>query len=52
MLPTLESEGERYTLFIKRLKRLESNMTLTRKLLRFGRPIIHFKDIINRIQEN
>ena len=36
-LPTLESQGERYALFITKLKKLEANMSLTRKVLRFGK---------------
>ncbi len=37
MLPTLESQGERYSVFITKLNKLHDNMCLTRKVLRFGK---------------
>jgi hypothetical protein len=46
MLPTLESEGERYSLFLKRLNRLEVSMSVTRKVLRFGKELPLAKNII------
>jgi hypothetical protein len=49
MLPTLESEGERYSLFLKRLNRLEASMSVTRKVLRFGKPLPLVKNIIQRL---
>ena len=51
MLPTLESEGERYSLFLKRLGRLEVSMSVTRKVLRFGKPLPLVKKIIERLNK-
>ena len=51
-LPTLESQGERYSLFITKLKKLEGNMSLTRKVLRFGKQLPLLRSIITRARNH
>ena len=49
VLPTLESQGERYSLFITKVNKLHDSMSLTRKVLRFGKQLPLLKNIINRV---
>ena len=48
IMPTLRKEGERYRVLTKKLDNLHDNMVITRKVLRFGRPLTLLKDIIDR----
>lgn len=52
LVPMLAKQGPRYLDLKERLELLGSNMSLTRKVLRFGKPIPLVKGIMDRIKEH
>ena len=51
-IPVLQSQGPRFVELTDRLSKLAANMSITRKVLRFGKPLPLIKAIIDRIREH
>lgn len=49
MIPIIATKGPAYIDSKERLEKLAANMSLTRKVLRFGKPIPLIKAIMDRI---
>lgn len=49
LLPTLKARGAHFNEFVDRLSKLKSNMSMTRKVLRFGKEIPLITGIRNRL---
>mmetsp|Transcript_40374 Transcript_40374/g.29748 ORF Transcript_40374/g.29748 Transcript_40374/m.29748 type:complete len:156 (+) Transcript_40374:1-468(+) len=52
LLPILQAQGPRYLDLKERLEKLASNMSMTRKVLRFGSPIPLIIGMMSRMKEN
>ena len=50
IVPTIAAQGPAYADTKDRLEKLQSNMSLTRKVLRFGKPLPLIKGIIDRFK--
>lgn len=52
VIPFLQAGGTKYADLVSRLSPLATNMSTTRKVLRFGKPIPLIKTIMDRLHEN
>jgi hypothetical protein len=51
-LPIIATQGPAYIDLKERLEKLAGNMSLTRKVLRFGKPLSLVKSIMDRIKQH
>ena len=50
IVPFIAAKGAAYTDTKERLEKVQANMSLTRKVLRFGKPLPLIKAIIDRLK--